>query len=122
MATTRKATQRQPADGRTKTGRTKTGRTASSQSARRTSPKQSLQSVAIAAARELSQLIGQSPEAIVAVEKRDEGWSVQVEVVEAHRIPATTDILAVYEVEVDTDGTVTGYWRKDRYVRGRIQE
>lgn len=114
MATTRKATQGQPTNGRPKA--------ASQQAARRPSPKQSLRSVAIAAAKELSQLIGQPPEGIVAVEKRDESWFVQVEVVESHRIPATTDILAVYEVEVDADGAVTGYWRKDRYVRGRIQE
>ncbi|MET9315467.1 gas vesicle protein [Kribbella sp. NPDC003505] len=82
----------------------------------------SLRTVAISAAHELSELIGQSPEGIVAVEKRDEGWLVQVQVVESRRIPATTDILAVYEVEVADDGSVTGYRRADRYVRGRIQE
>jgi hypothetical protein len=47
---------------------------------------------------------------------------VLVEVVESHRIPETTDIMAVYEVDVDNDGAVTGYRRRDRYVRGRIQE
>ena len=78
--------------------------------------------IALSAAQELAQLIGHSPEAIVAVEKRDEGWLVQVQVVEARRIPATTDIMAVYEVEVGEDGAVTGYRRADRYVRGRIQE
>ena len=82
----------------------------------------SLRTVAISAAHELSELIGQSPEGIVAVEKRDEGWLVQVQVVESRRIPATPDILAVYEVEVAADGSVTGYRRADRYVRGRIQE
>jgi hypothetical protein len=82
----------------------------------------SLRSVAIGAARELSELIGQMPEGIVAVEKRDDGWLVKVEVVEAHRIPETTDILAVYDVEVGDDGAVTGYRRADRYVRGRVQE
>jgi len=78
--------------------------------------------VALTAARELSDLIGQVPEGIVAVEKHEDGWRVQVEVVESHRIPETTDILAVYEVDVDTDGAVTGYRRMDRYIRGRIQE
>lgn len=82
----------------------------------------SLRTVAVSAARELAELIGHTPESIVAVEKRDEGWLVQVQVVEARRIPATTDILAVYEVEVGEDGAVTGYRRADRYVRGRIQE
>ncbi|MEU8227218.1 gas vesicle protein [Kribbella sp. NPDC048915] len=85
-------------------------------------PKQSLRSIAIMAAKELSDLIGQDPESIVGVEKRDDGWLVQVQVVESRRVPATTDIMAVYEVEVDEDGEVTGYRRADRYVRGRIQE
>lgn len=84
--------------------------------------RQSLREIAISAAQELAQLIGHTPEAIVAVEKRDEGWLVQVQVVESRRIPATTDIMAVYEVEVGDDGAVTGYRRADRYVRGRIQE
>ena len=124
MATPRKSTQnrtaRQPAEGRSTAKRTTSSR--GSQNGRAKSPALSLKSVAVSAARELAELIGHVPEAIVAVEKRDEGWLVQVEVVEAHRIPATTDILAVYEVEVDSDGAVIGYWRKDRYVRGRIQE
>jgi hypothetical protein len=124
MATTRKSTQnrtaRQPAKGRTTAKRATSA--GASQNGTRPSPPQSLRNVAIMAARELAQLIGHDPEGIVAVEKRDEGWLVRVEVVEAHRIPATTDILAVYEVEVDADGGVTGYRRQDRYVRGRIQE
>lgn len=81
-----------------------------------------MRAVALGAARELAELIGQSPEGIVGVEKTDNGWLVQVEVVESHRIPETTDILAVYDVDADDDGTVTGYRRRDRYVRGRIQE
>jgi len=76
----------------------------------------------VAAATELAQLIGQTPEGIVAAEHVEDGWRVQVEVVESHRIPETTDILAVYEVDVENDGTVTGYRRLNRYVRGRIQE
>jgi DNA mismatch repair ATPase MutL len=92
-----------------------------SQNGQAEAPK-SLRTIAVSAARELAQLIGQAPEGIVGVEKRDDGWLVQVEVVESRRIPETTDILAVYEVDVDNDGTVTGYRRRDRYVRGRIQE
>ncbi|TDW98612.1 gas vesicle protein [Kribbella sp. VKM Ac-2566] len=124
MATPRKSTPsrttRQPEKGRTTAKRAASP--GASQNGQRPSPPQSLRNVALMAARELAQLIGHDPEGIVAVEKRDEGWLVQVEVVEAHRIPATTDILAVYEVEVDADGGVTGYRRKDRYVRGRVQE
>jgi hypothetical protein len=124
MATPRKSTQqqpaKQPAKARTTAKRTTPSR--ASANGRRKPPAHSLRSIAIGAARELAQLIGQVPEGIVGVEKRDEGWLVQVEVVESHRIPESTDILAVYEVEVGEDGAVTGYRRTDRYVRGRIQE
>ena len=82
----------------------------------------SLRTVAIAAAAQLSELIGKMPEGIVSVEKSDDGWRVQLEVVESRRIPETTDILAVYEVDVGTEGDVISYRRLNRYVRGRIQE
>jgi hypothetical protein len=41
-----------------------------------------------------------------------------VEVVEVRRIPDTTDVLALYEVEMDTDGAMEGYRRLRRYARG----
>ncbi|WP_432945627.1 gas vesicle protein [Kribbella sp. CA-253562] len=82
----------------------------------------SLRTIALSAAAELADLIGQQPEGIVAVDKTEDGWQVQVEVVESRRIPETTDLLAVYEVDVDADGSVTGYRRLNRYVRGRVQE
>jgi hypothetical protein len=81
-----------------------------------------MHTIAVTAAAELAQLIGQRPEGIVGAEKVEDGWRIQIEVVESRRIPETTDILAVYEVDVDTDGAVTGYRRLNRYVRGRIQD
>ncbi len=38
---------------------------------------------------------------------------------ELRRIPNTTDVLAIYEVTVDSDGDLEGYRRLHRYVRGR---
>ncbi|WP_433004093.1 gas vesicle protein [Kribbella sp. CA-294648] len=89
---------------------------------RAAAPRKSLRAIAVGAAAELAELIGQMPEGIVGVEKTDDGWQVQLEVVESRRIPETTDILAIYEVDVDTDGSVTGYRRLHRYVRGRTEE
>ena len=37
---------------------------------------------------------------------------------ELSRIPNTTDVLATYEVEVDSDGELMEYRRVHRYVRG----
>jgi hypothetical protein len=82
----------------------------------------SMRTVAARAAGELTGLIGRQVEGVVGVEQVDDGWRVQVEVVESRRIPDTTDILAIYEVDVDTDGEVTAYRRRDRYVRGRFRE
>jgi hypothetical protein len=81
-----------------------------------------MRSVAARAASELTGLIGRQVEGVVGVERVDDGWRVQVEVVESRRIPDTTDILAIYEVDVDPDGEVTAYRRLDRYVRGRFRE
>jgi hypothetical protein len=129
MATPRKSTQRstpakrQPAKKSSSTRSSSNGQSESARTtgSRRAAPK-SLRTIAVTAAAELSELIGQAPESIVAVEKVEDGWRVQVQVVESRRIPETTDIMAVYEVDVDPDGVVTGYRRLDRYVRGRIRE
>ena len=52
-------------------------------------------------------------------ERTDDGWRVDLEVVESRRIPDSTDILATYQVDVDEDGDLTGYHRAQRYVRGK---
>ena len=122
MATTRKSTQSRTPAKRAASSRSRDNGSSPEPQTETQAEPQSLRSVAILAAREIAQLIGHRPEGIVAVEKSEAGWQVKVQVVEAHRIPATTDIMAVYEVEVGDDGAITGYRRADRYVRGRIQE
>ena len=57
-------------------------------------------------------------EGVTGLERTDDGWKVQVEVVEVRRIPDTTDVLALYEVEVDEHGELEGYRRVRRYTRG----
>jgi hypothetical protein len=74
--------------------------------------------VAAEAARQLLELTGRAAEGVTGLERTDDGWTVQVEVVEVRRIPDTTDVLALYEVEVDSDGALQGYRRLRRYGRG----
>src|SRR6476620_7609691 len=74
--------------------------------------------VAAAAARELLDLTGREAEGVTGLHRTDDGWNVQVEVVEVRRIPDTTDVLALYEVQVDEDGDLMGYRRLRRYARG----
>jgi Gas vesicle synthesis protein GvpO len=59
---------------------------------------------------------------VVAIERRDGDWYVDVEVVETHRIPDTTDILAIYQVQLDRGGRLLSYRRTRRYARGQLDK
>jgi hypothetical protein len=86
---------------------------------RASAPKRATASQAAAsAARQLLELTGREAEGVTGLERTDDGWTVKVEVVEVRRIPDTTDVLALYDVEVDADGDLLGYRRVRRYTRG----
>jgi hypothetical protein len=78
--------------------------------------------VAAAAASQLRDLSGKEPEGISGLERTEDGWKVEVEVVELRRIPATTDVIASYEVTVDAEGVLQGYRRLRRYSRGDARD
>ena len=40
---------------------------------------------------------------------------------ELERIPNTTDVLATYDVQLDDEGTLLGYKRKRRFIRGQAE-
>lgn len=82
------------------------------------SKKRSGLQIAQEAARQLLELTGREAEGVVGMERTDDGWRIEVEVVEVRRIPDTTDVLALYEITVDEDGDVEGYRRLRRYGRG----
>jgi hypothetical protein len=67
---------------------------------------------------QLIELTGKEPEGLVGLEQDGNSWKLRVEVVEVRRIPDTTDILALYEVEIDGKGQLQGYRRVRRYARG----
>jgi len=68
----------------------------------------------------VARLSGRRPESVISIDRKDEEWCVGVEVVEMSRIPDTTDILAVFEVRLDTDGDLVSYRRLRRYARGQL--
>ena len=72
-----------------------------------------------AALRQLFELTGKKPTGVTSVEPAEGGWVVGVEVLEDQRIPSSADILALYEVEVDDEGSLVSYRRLRRYPRGR---
>ena len=79
--------------------------------------------IAIQRARQhLVELTGRRPEAISALQRTRDGWRVVLEIVELERIPQTTDILASYAVDLDSEGELMGYQRVARYYRCDVTE
>jgi hypothetical protein len=69
--------------------------------------------------RQVAELTSNRPEGVTDVARTDDGWTVGVEVVEVERIPSSTDVLATYEVTIDSGGDLVSYRRIKRYLRGR---
>jgi Gas vesicle synthesis protein GvpO len=69
--------------------------------------------------RHIAELTGKDVEGVAGVEPAEDGWLVTVDVVEDHRIPSSTDVLASYEAELGPDGGLVAYRRVKRYARGR---
>ncbi len=74
------------------------------------------------AAAQVQAMTGRSPEGVTSVERTEDGWRIGIEVVESRRIPDSTDVLAVYRVDLDHDGELLAYHRENRYHRGRFPD
>jgi Gas vesicle synthesis protein GvpO len=61
-------------------------------------------------------------ERVTGVEVDDDGWRVNVEVLEMRRIPDTADILAKYEVRLTSGGQFLGYRQVGRRLRGQLED
>lgn len=59
----------------------------------------------------LHELTGLDISSVVRAEKEDDGWIVQLEVVEKHSIPDSMDILALYETRLDAAGNMREFKR-----------
>jgi hypothetical protein len=71
---------------------------------------------------DVAELTGKPPSGVTALEREDDGWLVEVEVVEDRRIPSSSDILATYRAEVTAEGDLTALRRTRRYPRGKGDE
>lgn len=65
------------------------------------------------------ELTGLEAESVSSFTRTDDGWSLEIEVLELSRVPDTMSLLASYEVELTADGDLAGYRRVRRYERGR---
>jgi Gas vesicle synthesis protein GvpO len=70
----------------------------------------------------IAELTGYEPEAVTGLEWDGENWQVTVDVLEVARIPNTTDLLGSYVVRLDEQGTLRGYTRTARFLRGQPSE
>ncbi|MFJ4642449.1 gas vesicle protein [Streptomyces bobili] len=68
---------------------------------------------------QLAELTGMTAESVLSFAQSEDGWSLEVEVLELERVPDTMSLMASYEVELDPQGQLTGYRRVRRYERGR---
>lgn len=68
---------------------------------------------------QLAELTGMAAENVSSFEQTEDGWTLEVEVLELARVPDTMSLMASYQVELDADGQLTGYRRLRRYERGR---
>ncbi len=68
--------------------------------------------------RYIADLTSKDTEGVTSVEPVENGWLVDVEVVEDHRIPSTGDMLSIYECQVDDEGNLMSYRRTRTYRRG----
>ncbi|WP_309060588.1 gas vesicle protein [Streptomyces sp.] len=68
---------------------------------------------------QLAELTGMEAESVSSFEQTEEGWALEIEVLELERVPDTMSLMASYQVELDPDGQLTGYRRVRRYERGR---
>ncbi|GGO15935.1 hypothetical protein GCM10010116_32060 [Microbispora rosea subsp. aerata] len=68
--------------------------------------------------RYIADLTSKETEGVTSVEPVEDGWVVDVEVVEDRRIPSTSDMLSVFECRLDDEGNLMSYRRTRTYRRG----
>ncbi|WP_282792534.1 gas vesicle protein [Streptomyces sp. CC224B] len=68
---------------------------------------------------QLTELTGLTAESVSSFERTEDGWELEIEVMELARVPDTMSLLATYAVTLEPGGDLTGYRRVRRYERGR---
>ncbi|SEG72884.1 Gas vesicle synthesis protein GvpO [Thermomonospora echinospora] len=79
----------------------------------------SVAEAAKAGARQIADITSKISEGVVSVEPSEDGWIVEVEMLEDRHVPSSSDVLGIYEIELDLDGTLVAYRRTRRYLRGK---
>ena len=113
-----KATRKSSSGTRSSSARSDSSKRSQSAPRAEARPRTPASKIASEAKSELVALTGKDAEGVTGLERTEDGWLVRVEVVELRRIPDTTDVLALYEVQTDAHGVLESYQRVRRFVRG----
>ncbi|NNE12983.1 MAG: hypothetical protein HKN41_12155 [Ilumatobacter sp.] len=71
---------------------------------------------------QFSSMLGLQVEMVTTVKKQDDGWHVQAQVVEQRRIPPSSDVIGIYDAELDGSGELTSVERTRRSTRAGLQQ
>lgn len=66
---------------------------------------------------QIEALVRMKLDSVSSVVRSENGWDVIVNVIELARIPHSTDVLASYHVNLDSQGDLLSYSRGNRYTR-----
>ncbi len=69
---------------------------------------------------QIKKLLNKEPECISSIEKTNEGWRLECDVLDKKSIPETFDILKVFEFILDKDAKVTNFKQVRKIRRGTI--
>jgi hypothetical protein len=67
---------------------------------------------------QLAEVTGLKPETVSRAFKDEQGWHIEMDMLEMSRIPPATDVLGDYDVLVDEDGNMVKFERKRTRLRG----
>lgn len=72
--------------------------------------------------KQVQELTGFPSDSVSEFNATETGWEMTVNVLELSRIPPSTDLLAAYQIILDSAGQVTAYHRIRRYLRSQAME
>lgn len=81
-----------------------------------------IRAVMAMAQQQIAEITGMTIERVVGLERNDQGWVLECEVVERDAIPTTMDVLGLYEFELDPTGAIRQFRRKSSRHRGDVIE
>ena len=76
--------------------------------------------IAQVAKQQLSDLTGLKPDTVSSMSKSEDGWHVNVDLIQLRCIPDGSDVLATYETVVDEHGDLVRYQRTRVFHRNEV--